>query len=85
MDYTKIKTFGALKTSGYKPKTIKEELRQNLITKIRAGESVFNGVYGYEDTVIPELERAILSKHNINFINTPEKLALKSKYQLLEA
>jgi len=68
MDYTKITTFGALKTSGYKPKTIKEELRQNLITKIKAGETVFNGVHGYEDTVIPELERAILSKHNINFL-----------------
>ncbi|WP_293939183.1 sigma 54-interacting transcriptional regulator [Sphingobacterium sp. UBA5996] len=68
MDYTKITTFGALKTSGYKPQTIKEELRQNLITKIRAGETVFDGVYGYEDTVIPELERAILSKHNINFL-----------------
>lgn len=68
MDYTKIKTFGALKTSGYKPQTIKEELRQNLITKIRKGETVFTGVHGYEDTVIPELERAILSKHNINFL-----------------
>jgi len=68
MDYTKITTFGALKTSGYKPKTIKEELRHNLITKIKAGETVFNGVHGYEDTVIPELERAILSKHNINFL-----------------
>ncbi|MGJ1329201.1 MULTISPECIES: sigma 54-interacting transcriptional regulator [Sphingobacterium] len=68
MDYTKITTFGALKTSGYKPKTIKEELRQNLITKIKTGETVFNGVHGYEDTVIPELERAILSKHNINFL-----------------
>lgn len=68
MDYTKITTFGALKTSGYKPKTIKEELRQNLIAKISKGETVFTGVYGYEDTVIPELERAILSKHNINFL-----------------
>ena len=68
MDYTKITTFGALKTSGYKPQTIKEELRQNLITKIRKGETVFAGVHGYEDTVIPELERAILSKHNINFL-----------------
>ncbi len=68
MDYTKITTFGALKKSGYKPKTIKEELRQNLITKIRKGETVFTGVHGYEDTVIPELERAILSKHNINFL-----------------
>ncbi|MDQ1151291.1 magnesium chelatase subunit I [Sphingobacterium zeae] len=68
MDYTKITTFGALKTSGYKPKTIKEELRQNLITKISKGETVFTGVHGYKDTVIPELERAILSKHNINFL-----------------
>ncbi|MGJ1412476.1 sigma 54-interacting transcriptional regulator [Sphingobacterium thalpophilum] len=64
----KITTFGALKNSGYRPKTIKEELRDNLITKIRNGETVFNGVHGYEDTVIPELERAILSKHNINFL-----------------
>jgi len=68
MDYTKITTFGALKASGYKPKAIKEELRQNLITKISNGETVFTGVHGYEDTVIPELERAILSKHNINFL-----------------
>lgn len=68
MDYTKIKTFGALKDAGYTPKTIKEELRQNLIAKIRKRETVFEGVHGYEDTVIPELERAILSKHNINLL-----------------
>src|SRR5690606_7176257 len=68
MDYTTIKTFGQLTDAGYTPKTIKEELRQNLITKIRQRENVFEGVYGYEDTVIPELERAILSKHNINLL-----------------
>src|SRR5690606_29925098 len=68
MDYTKIKTFGALKDAGYSPKTIKEELRQNLIRKIRAQETVFEGVHGYEHTVIPELQRAILSKHNINLL-----------------
>ena len=68
MDYTRIKTFGELKNAGYTPKTIKEELRQNLIAKIRKGETVFEGVHGYEDTVIPELERAILSKHNINLL-----------------
>lgn len=68
MDYTNIKTFGELKNAGYEPKTIKEELRQNLIAKIRQGETVFEGVHGYEDTVIPELERAILSKHNINLL-----------------
>ncbi|GGH18808.1 magnesium chelatase [Sphingobacterium alkalisoli] len=68
MNYTTIKTFGELKSAGYMPKGIKEELRKNLIEKIRSGETVFEGVHGYEDTVIPELERAILSKHNINFL-----------------
>lgn len=68
MDYTTIKTFGELKSAGYIPKTIKEELRENLVTKIRRGEKIFEGVHGYEDTVIPELERAILSKHNINLL-----------------
>lgn len=68
MDITNIKTLGALKQAGYTSKTIKEELRQNLIAKIQNGETVFEGVHGYEDTVIPELERAILSKHNINLL-----------------
>lgn len=68
MDYKNIKTFGALKAAGYRPKTIKEELRENLIAKIRNGEPVFEGVHGYENTVLPELERAILSKHNINLL-----------------
>lgn len=68
MEYTTINTFGKLKKAGYTAKTIKEELRTNLIEKIRKGEPVFEGVHGYEDTVIPELERAILSKHNINFL-----------------
>src|SRR5690606_36374602 len=68
MEYTTIKTFGALKEAGYTPKSIKEELRQNLIHKIQRGETAFEGVHGYEDTVVPELERAILSKHNINLL-----------------
>ena len=64
----KINTLGALKKSGYQYKSIKEELRQNLIQKIKNKETVFEGIYGYEDTVIPDLERAILSKHNINLL-----------------
>ncbi len=60
-----IKTLGQLKASAYRPKTIKEELRDNLIKKIKAKETVFEGIIGYENTVIPDLERAILSKHNI--------------------
>ncbi len=63
-----IKTLGQLKAAGYSPKSIKEELRYNLIQKIKAKENVFEGVWGYEDTVIPDIERAILSRHNINLL-----------------
>ena len=63
-----IKTLGELKKTGYKSKSIKDELRENLISKIMSKETVFKGVHGYENTVIPELERAILSKHNINLL-----------------
>lgn len=63
-----IKTLGELKKAGYQYKSIKDELRDNLISKIKHKESVFEGVHGYENTVIPELERAILSRHNINLL-----------------
>ncbi len=63
-----IKTLGELIASGYRPVTVKEELRGNLIRKIRRGEPVFSGIWGYENTVIPDVERAILSMHNINFL-----------------
>lgn len=63
-----IKTLGALKQVGYKSKSIKDELRDNLIQKIKNKETTFEGVHGYENTVIPELERAILSRHNINLL-----------------
>lgn len=64
----KITTLGELKKSGYKPRSIKEEIRQNLIIKLKNGENSFNGIVGYEDTVIPDVERALLSKHNILFL-----------------
>ncbi|SFN74305.1 magnesium chelatase [Salegentibacter flavus] len=68
MEKDKIKTIGELKKAGYKSKSIKEELRQNLREKLKKGEPAFEGIYGYDYTVIPELERAILSKHNINLL-----------------
>lgn len=67
-DLLKIKTLGELKASGYQPASIKEELRKNLIQKIKTKQNVFEGIWGYEDTVIPDIERAILSKHNINLL-----------------
>ncbi|WP_442266634.1 AAA family ATPase [Tenacibaculum sp. ZS6-P6] len=68
MKYTEIKTFGALKEAGYESISIKDELRNNLIKKLKNQETVFEGVWGYENSVIPELETAILSKHNINLL-----------------
>lgn len=68
MEIEEIKTFGQLIKSSYQSKSIKEELRQNLLKKIRKDEPAFEGIHGYEYTVIPELERAILSRHNINLL-----------------
>lgn len=58
-------TLGALKATGYLPQSIKEELRANLIRKIQQKESVFPGIHGFDDTVLPDVERAVLSRHNI--------------------
>ena len=60
-----IKTLGELKKSGYKSRSLKEELRQNLISKMKKKEKIFEGVIGFDDTVLPDIERAILSRHNI--------------------
>ena len=68
MDVKNIKTFGELKKAGYEYKTVKEELRRNLLQKLMKKEPTFEGIHGYDYTVIPELERAILSKHNINLL-----------------
>jgi len=68
MDIKKIKTLGELKAAGYKPKRIKDEVRNNLINKIGKSEPVFKGIMGFEDTVIPDIERALLSRHNILFL-----------------
>ncbi len=63
-----IKTLGELKNSGYVSKSIKEEIRTNLIKKISKKEVTFPGILGYEDSVIPDTERALLSRHNILFL-----------------
>jgi len=68
MKIENITTLGELKKSGYQSKSIKDELRDNLIEKIKNKETIFNGVHGYENTVIPELQRAILSRHKINLL-----------------
>lgn len=64
-NYIDIKNLGQLKKSDYKTKTIKEELRENLIYFLKNKINPFKGIVGYDNTVIPDLEHAILSKHNI--------------------
>src|SRR6201995_3662863 len=68
MDITKIKTLGELKKAGYKNRSVKEEIRENLIRKLKNKETTFPGIVGYEDSVIPDTERALLSRHNILFL-----------------
>ncbi len=63
-----IGTLGELKKSGYQSKPVKDELRDNLILALREKRKVFSRVLGYEHTVVPELERAILARHNINLL-----------------
>ncbi len=64
----KVKTLGELKDIGYRSISIKQELRNNLIANLRNNENPFAGIWGYDETVIPDLERAILSMHNINLL-----------------
>lgn len=65
MDKLSIKTLGDLKASGYRPRSVKEELRENLIQQLKNKDQGFEGIIGYEETVIPDLQTAILSRHNI--------------------
>ncbi len=58
-------TLGDLKASGYSPVPIKSELRNNLIKKLRRKDPIFHGILGFDETVVPDIERALLSRHNI--------------------
>ncbi len=60
-----MKTLGELKKSGYKVLPIKDEMRKNLILSLKNGQKAFDGVIGYDDSVIPDIQTAVLSRHNI--------------------
>ncbi len=79
-----ITTLGELKQSNYVSKNIKDELRDNLRNKIKAGELAFEGVHGFENTVIPELERAILSRHNINLLGLRGQAKTRMARKMIE-
>jgi magnesium chelatase subunit I len=84
MNVPNIKTLGELKASGYKSKSIKEELRRNLIRKLKDNEVTFPGIIGYEDSVIPDVERAMLSKHNILFLGLRGQAKTRMARQMID-
>lgn len=75
-------TLGQLKASGYKDKTIEEELKSNLRKKLGKREPIFTGILGYENTVVPDMERAILSGHSINLLGLRGQAKTKMARQL---
>jgi magnesium chelatase subunit I len=65
---SKPTTLGALRASGYRTRPVREEMRENLLAKLRAGEPVFSGVLGYDETVVPAVENALLCGHDLIFL-----------------
>ena len=80
----KAVTLGELKASGYQTRSVKDELRANLIKKLKSGERLFQGILGYEESVIPQLVNAILSKHNIILLGTRGQAKSRIIRQLTE-
>src|SRR5664280_2783378 len=74
-------TLGELITAGYGPKTVKDEVRDNLIAKLKKRENIFPGILGYEKTVLPALQNAILARHDIILLG----LRGQAKTRLLRA
>lgn len=79
-----IKTLGELKKAGYKRRTVKEEIRENLINKLQNKEATFSKIIGYEDSVIPDTERALLSRHNILFLGLRGQAKTRMARQMVE-
>lgn len=68
MSHPRPATLGQLKETGYRPCSVKDELRRNVIRKLKAGEELFPGIVGYRDSVIPQIINGILSKHDLLFL-----------------
>ena len=62
------RTLGELRASGYRVISVKEEMRRNLIRKLKTGEPLFPGILGYDETVLPQIQNAILSQHDMLFL-----------------
>ena len=77
-------TLGALRASGYRSRSVKEELRENLLAKLRSGGPLFPGIVGYEDTVVPSLANAVLARHNFILLGLRGQAKSRILRQLVE-
>ncbi|HSG09845.1 MAG TPA: hypothetical protein VLA36_15905, partial [Longimicrobiales bacterium] len=77
-------TVGELEASGYRPRTVKEEMRTNLVRKLRDGEPLFPGVQGYDDTVIPQIVNAVLAQHDFILLGLRGQAKSRILRQLVE-
>src|SRR2546429_9979472 len=68
MNHPRPATLGQLKETGYKPSSVEDELRRNVIRKLKTGEELFPGILGYRDTDFPEIGNGILSRHDLLFL-----------------
>ena len=84
MSIPTARTLGELKASGYQPLSVKDEIRKNLIEKLKRRQQTFAGIIGYEDSVIPDTERALLSRHNILFLGLRGQAKTRMARQMVD-
>lgn len=84
MAQTRPSTVGELKASGYRPRTVKEEMRANLVRKLQSGETLFQGVQGYQDSVIPQIVNAVLARHDFILLGLRGQAKSRILRQLVE-
>lgn len=84
MTPTRPRTVGELKASGYRPRTVKDEMRANLIRMLRAGERLFPGIQGYDDTVVPQIVNAVLARHDFILLGLRGQAKSRILRQLVE-
>lgn len=84
MTSSRPRTVGELKASGYRPRTVKEEMRANLVRKLSTGAPLFSGIQGYEDTVIPQIVNAVLARHDFILLGLRGQAKSRILRQLVE-
>ena len=84
MAESRPRTVGELKATGYRPRTVKQEMRSNLVCKLQEGERLFPGVQGYDDTVIPQIVNAVLAQHDFILLGLRGQAKSRILRQLVE-